>query len=186
MQQSMIEQFADFARPVLDLPIVRRTRRNHGLEHATIHILSERIRNLRMAGRSTDSGFILMGEAPTEMVESAVNEALRRMRNGEHHLAVHPNCGTNLVTTGLLTTSAAMLGFTGASRKDAWNRMPAVMALMMAAILFSQPLGSSLQRHITTDGDPQDLTIVSITREQFRFPFSREPMTVHRVVTRSS
>jgi hypothetical protein len=186
MQQSMIEQFADFARPVLDLPVVRRTRRNHGLEHATIHILSERIKNLRMAGRSTDSGFVLIGEAPTDIVESAVHEALRRMRNGEHHLAVHPNCGTNLVTTGFLTTSAAMLGFTGASRRDAWNRMPAVMALIMAAILFSQPLGSSLQRHITTDGDPQDLTIISIKRDQFRFPFSREAVTMHRVVTHSS
>jgi hypothetical protein len=186
MQQSMIEQFASLARPVLDLPMIRRTRRNHGLEHATIHILSQRIKDLRMAGRSTDSGFVLLGEAPTEMVESAVHEALRRMRNGEHHLAVHPNCGTNLVTTGFLTTMAAMLGFTGASRRDVWNRMPAVMALVMAAILFSQPLGASLQRHITTDGDPSDLAVVSIRRELFRWPFSKTPVTMHRVITHSS
>lgn len=186
MQQSMIEQFASFARPVLDLPIVRRTRRNHGLEHATIHILSQRVKDLRMAGRSTDSGFVLLGDAPTEMIETAVHDALRRMRNGEHHLAVHPNCGTNLVTTGFLTTTAAMLGFAGANRRDLWNRMPAVMALVMAAILFSQPLGSSLQRYITTDGDPADLSVVSIKRDQFRFPFGGSPVTMHRVITRSS
>lgn len=187
MQHSMIEQFASFARPVLDLPIIRRTRRNHGLEHATIHILSQRIKDLRMAGRSTDAGFVLLGEAPTEAVEAAVHDALRRMRSGEHHLAVHPNCGTNLVTTGFLTTSAAMLGLTGASRRgDMWNRMPGVMALVMAAILFSQPLGMSLQRYITTDGDPADMTIISIRREQFRWPFSAEPVTMHRVITRSS
>jgi hypothetical protein len=186
MQQSMIEQFASFARPVLDLPIVRRTRRNHGLEHATIHVLSQRVKDLRMAGRSTDSGFVLIGEAPTEMIESAVHDALRRMRNGEHSLAVHPNCGTNLVTTGFLTTLAAMLGFAGASRRDVWNRMPAVMALIMAAILFSQPLGASLQRYITTDGDPGDLTVVSIKRGQFRVPFGGAGVTMHRVITRSS
>jgi hypothetical protein len=186
MQQNMIERFASFAQPVLDLPLIRRTRRNHGLEHATIHILSQRVKDLRMAGRSTDSGFILLGEAPTEMIEASVHEALRRMRGGEHHLAVHPNCGTNLVTTGFLTTMAAMLGFTGASRRDVWNRMPAVMALVMAAILFSQPLGASLQRHITTDGQPGDLAVISIKREQFRWPFSKTPVTMHRVITRSS
>ena len=186
MQQGLIEQFATFARPVLDLPVVRRTRRNHGLEHATIHILSQRIKDLRMAGRSTDSGFILLGDAPTDSIESAVNEALRRMRNGEHHLAVHPNCGTNLVTTGFLTTMAAMLGLTGASRRDVWNRMPAVMALTMAAILFSQPVGASLQRHITTDGNPADLEVISIRREQFHWPFSRNAVTMHRVITHSS
>ena len=186
MQQSMIEQFASFARPVLDLPIIRRTRRNHGLEHATIHILSQRVKDLRMAGRSTDSGFVLLGEAPLEAIEAAANDALRRMRNGEHNLAVHPNCGTNLVTTGFLATMAAMLGFAGANRRDVWNRMPGAMALVMGAILFSQPLGSSLQRHITTDGDPADLAIVSIRREQFRWPFSRNPVTMTRVITRSS
>jgi hypothetical protein len=186
MQHSLIEQFASVARPLLDSPIIRRTRRNHGLEHATIHILSQRVKDLRMAGRSTDSGFVLLGDAPLEAVEAAVHDALRRMRSGEHQLAVHPNCGTNLVTTGFLATMAAMLGFAGANRRDLWNRMPGAMTLVMAAILFSQPLGSSLQRYITTDGDPADMTIVSIRREQFRWPFSSGPVTMTRVVTRSS
>jgi hypothetical protein len=176
----MIERFAGVVRPLLHLPVVRRTRRNHGLEHATIHILAARVRNLRMAGRSDAGGFVLLGDAPTPMIEAAVYDALRRMRAGEHHLAVHPNCGTNLVTTGLLTTSAAMLGFSGASRRAAWERLPMVMVAVMAAILFSQPLGASLQRHITTDGDPADLEIVGIERRAVG------SMIVHRVTTRSS
>src|SRR4051812_38026749 len=109
-----VERFADFARPVLDFPLVRRTRRNQELEHGTIQILSQRVNNLHMDDRSTDSGFVLLGEAPSEQVEAAVREALRRMRGGEHGLAVHPNCGTNLVTTGLMTSVAAMLGLSGA------------------------------------------------------------------------
>src|SRR5690606_14137353 len=94
--EMMLEQLAHSAKPVLDLPIVRRTRRNHGLEHATITLLSRRIKGLQMAGRSDENGFTLMGEAPTDQIEASVNEALRRMRAGEHNLAVHPNCGTNL------------------------------------------------------------------------------------------
>lgn len=181
-----VEQLADSIRPVLDLPIVRRTRRNHGLEHATIHLLSNRIKDLKMAGRSDGSGFVLMGEAPTETIEASVRDALRRMRGGEHHLAVHPNCGTNLVTTGLMTSAAAMIGLAGANRREVFNRLPTLMVLMIAALIFSQPLGLSLQKYITTDGDPADLEVIRITRSEMRTPFSTNPITVHRVTTRSS
>jgi hypothetical protein len=186
MTVMLVERFAEFAQPVLDLPLVRRTRRNHGLEHATITILSQRVKNLRMAGRSSDSGFILLGEAPTEQIESAVRDALRRMKAGEHGLAVHPNCGTNLVTTGLMASLAAMIGLSGASRRDAWNRLPTVMVLVMLALIFSQPLGLSLQKYITTDGDPADLEVLTIQRSQMQTPLSSSPITVHRVTTRST
>ena len=181
-----VERFANFARPVLNLPLVRRTRRNHGLEHATITILSQRVRNLKMAGRSDTGGFVLLGDAPTDAIEDAVYEALRRMRGGEHGLAVHPNCGTNLVTTGMMTSVAAMIGLSGASRRDAWNRLPAVLMLVMVALIFSQPLGLSLQKYLTTDGDPADLEIISIKRSTMQTPLSSNPMTVHRVTTYSS
>ncbi len=181
----MFEQLAIAARPILDLPLVRRTRRNHGLEHATIHVLASRVKGLQMAGRSTEGGFILIGEAPTETVESAVNEALRRMRAGEHSLAVHPNCGTNLVTTGLMTSVVGMLGMSGANRRDTFNRLPAVMVMMMFTVLFSQPVGTALQKHFTTDGNPADLEVISITRSQMTMPFGK-PVAMHRVVTRSS
>ena len=182
----MLEQMATRARPILDLPLIRRTRRNHGLEHATIHVLSGRVQGLQMAGRSSEGGFILLGDAPTETIEASVHEALRRMRSGEHGLAIHPNCGTNLVTTGFLTSMAGILGVTGASRKDTFNRLPVVMILMMGALLFSQPLGMQLQKYFTTDGDPADLEIVSVTRSQMTLPFGRGPMTIHRVTTRSN
>ena len=91
----MWEQLATAAKPILDLPVVRRTRRNHGLEHATIHVLSSRIKGLQMAGRSTDSGFVLLGEAPTELVEASVRDALSRMRE----------------VTALLFASQAEVGF---------------------------------------------------------------------------
>jgi hypothetical protein len=120
---------------------------------------------------------------PTEAVEKAVAEALRRMRNGEHHLAVHPNCGTNLLTTGLLVSLVGLIGMAGSSRRDSFNRLPMVMLAMMFAVLYSQPLGMNLQRYFTTEGDPGDLDIVQVTRSRFTIPLIGS-LTVHRVSTR--
>ncbi|MBE0688487.1 MAG: hypothetical protein IH587_00015 [Anaerolineae bacterium] len=183
---TMIEQIARASQPLLQIPVIRRTRRNHGLEHATITILSGRLRGLRMAGRSDAGGYVLLGDIPTDSVEQAAHDALQRLRNGEPKLAIHPNCGTNLVTTALLTSVAAMVGLTGADRRAWFARLPLVMALVIVAGILSQPLGLSLQRHITTDGDPGDLEIKDITRHQVTMPFSSKPMIMHRVNTRSA
>ena len=182
----MIESFATVASPVLSMPIVRRIRRNHGLEHATIHLLSKKIRNLKMAGRADTQGFLLYGDAETELIRTCVTEALHRMQNGDHMLAVHPNCGTGLVTTGLMTSMAAIIGLRGAREtfEDSFNRLPLVMLLTIGAPIVSQPIGLSLQQHITTLGDPGDLELVDVTKHEVKTPFSSEPMTVHRVRTR--
>jgi len=182
----MLEELAILARPVLDMPVIRQVRRNHGLEHATVTILSSRIRGLRMSGRSSANGFVLFGDVPTDAVEAAAHDALNRMRGGEHHLAIHPNCGTNLVTTGMLTSLVALFGFAGTKRRDSFNRLPVVMVMMMVVVLYSQPLGMSLQKYFTTDGDPADLEIIRITRSEMRTPFSSEALTVHSVLTKSS
>jgi hypothetical protein len=181
----MVEQLATLAAPVLKLPIIRRTRRNHGLEHAAIHVLTQRW-GYRLSGRSTDSGFVLLGDVPTSAVEEAVHEALRRMRNGEHNLAIHPNCGTNLATTSFLAALVGVVSLGGVSTRDRFNRLPVVMVMMMVVILFAPLLGMDLQRHITTDGDPGDLEIRQITRREVRTPFNSEALVIHRVETYST
>jgi hypothetical protein len=179
----MIERFAQIARPVLEWSMIRRIRRNHGLEHATVHILSGMVKGAHLAGRSSDSGFVILGDVPTDAVESAVREALHRMRSGEHRLAIHPNCGTNLVTAGGLTTLVALAGLRTSDDKSVIERLPMIMTLMMLAVLFSQPLGMSLQEHFTTEGDPGDLELVSVNRYTMSFPFGGHPVIVHSVTT---
>lgn len=175
----------DALQPLLDLPLVRQTRRNHALEHATIHVLASRIPRLRMAGRSNHRGFVLLGDADTDQVVRAVSDALSRMKRGERGLAIHPNCGTNLVTTGYLTSLVALIGLQGASRReDAFNRLPGLMVAMMVAVLVSQPIGTWLQRHVTTDGDPADTEVISIKRDEVRW--LGRPVVIHRVQTRSA
>ncbi len=179
----VIADLATLARPVLSLPIVRRVRRNHGLEHATIHILTRSHGGLRLAGRSDNGGFFLYGSVPTPEVERAAREALSRMRAGQHDLAIHPNCGTNLLTTGTLATLAALLGLAGAesSLEKKLERFPTILVLVMGVLILAPGLGLALQRHFTTLGEPGDLEIIRIEQHEVRSPFG--PVTVHRVDT---
>ena len=152
---------------LLEIPGVDRTRRNHGLEHATITILSQRIRGLSLVGRSTPNGFHLYGDVTTEQLRDAVEEALRRMKAGEVGLAVHPNCGTNFVTAGIAAGMAAYIGFLGANSAVARrDRLPLVALLATGALIFAQPLGLEVQRLITTSGEMRDMRVSHIDRRQ--------------------
>jgi hypothetical protein len=177
-----VEPTTEALQSVLDFPLVRRIRRNHGLEHATIHVLSQKLSSLTVVGRSDGRGFSLIGDAPSDLISEAVQEALDRMRRGEHDLAVHPNCGTNIVAVaalGALTTLVALIG-SERERRGKLVRLPLVMTGLMGAMIVGQPLGLSLQKHITTLGDPGDLQILSITRSM------RGGVTVHRIETNST
>jgi hypothetical protein len=163
---------------ILDIPVLSRIRRNHGLEHATITLLSQRFPNLRMAGYSFPGGFILLGDIPTADVRELVAQALSRMNNGERHLAVHPNCGTNYAVSGLVAGTLAWLGMAGAkSKRDQFERLPLVVTLATLWFIISAPLGPKVQEYVTTSGDPQGLSIVDI------FPVRYGEFSLHRIVT---
>ncbi|MFP4322941.1 MAG: DUF6391 domain-containing protein [Anaerolineales bacterium] len=183
----MIEQMAQTARPVLEWGIVRRVRRNHGLEHATIHMLTRRQRVLRIAGRADNRGFFLYGETDTDTVREAAEEALARMKRGEAKWAVHPNCGTGLVVSSAMTSGAALLGLAGVEGDrpaQFFARLPMVMFLTVVALLASRPAGLSIQRHITTSGMPGDLEIAQVIRREVTIPMGGT-LTVHRILTRN-
>lgn len=150
------------SKKLMDLiPFISQVRRNHGLEHATLHVLSERFQGLGMAGVSGLRGFLLMADLPTETVADAALEALKRLKNGEEALAVHPHCGTNLAASTLLvalTTFFAMAGF-GKNSKLKLSRLPLAILLAVPVYFFSRPLGPWLQRTLTTSAMPEDMTL---------------------------
>ena len=163
---------------ILDLPIVSRTRRNHGLEHATINILSARFPSRRLAGYSFPGGFFIFGDIATTDVREAVVQALARMNNGERQLAIHSGCGTNYIASGLVAGLLAWLGMVGSkTKRDQIERLPMVLVLATFGLIASQPLGPFLQQRITTSGDPQGLSIADI------FPIRFGSFSLHRVVT---
>ena len=160
----------------LNLSLVARVRRNHALEHATIHVLTEKHRSLSVVGRSTPSGFYLYGNLTTEMVVEAAQEALARLRAGEHHLAIHPKCGTNLVTAGSMAGLATFVVL-GGSKKRRIDLLPSALLAATAALLLAQPIGPLLQARVTTLADLGDLTIKGVRREE------RRNLMVHFVET---
>src|SRR5437588_8796691 len=97
-----------------DILFGRRIRQNHALEHATITILSRVVPDLRVSARSSSSGFIIFGDVDLGQLRRALDEALQRLQAGEAELAIHPNCGTNLVVGVSLVTLGTLLGMTSA------------------------------------------------------------------------
>lgn len=164
---------------ILDWGPVARVRRNHALEHATLQVLAEKNPRLNMAGYSDSRGFWLIGEGDTQDIEVAAHEALARLNNGESSLAVHPNCGTNLVTTSFVAGALAWLGMLGAGRsgRERVERLPMVITLVTMGILAAQPLGPYMQAHVTTDAATQGMEIISIERS------ARGEIPLHRVLT---
>jgi hypothetical protein len=160
---------------VLDLPLVLETRRNHALEHATLHVLA-RTHKISMAGHSNPTGFFLLGDLQLEDIAMAADEALTRLRSGESGLAVHEGCGTNLATTAALSATFAWAPLRGV-KSMRWRLMLIPLAVVFAAFgyLLSKPLGPWLQKYITTEADMGRMQITDIR-------FVRNG--VHRIITK--
>jgi hypothetical protein len=165
---------------LLEVYPVGRIRRNHGFEHATLHVLGGRFPRLSIAGHSDAGGFWIVGEVATEDLTSAVQEALRRLQSGEARLAVHPNCGTNFATAGTMAGVAAALAMfgSGSRLRDKFERLPLAATVATLALMVAQPVGMFLQERVTTSGTPGGLEIVEIRETR------RGKVKVHRIVTR--
>jgi len=139
-------------------------RQTHALEHATLTLLSQRYPGVRLAGRSTPGDFIVYGDLPTAAVRQAAEEGLARLQAGEHELAIHPQCGTNLAVGGTLGLLLPLLGLGARSRLVRWASL---LLGLGAAIVAAQPLGRLAQQHITTSTDLAGIRIASVQRQGF-------------------
>lgn len=167
--------------PKISLPQwIERVRRNHALEHATLHVLAQRKPHTSMAGQSDFFGFWILGDVTLEEVQESVAEALQRLRSGERELAVHPFCGTNLVAAALLGGAAALVAFWGSGRRlrDKFERLPLAISLSGLSLILARPLGVWLQRTLTTSAEAMTLEVRSIRKVQ------RGWMRAYRISTR--
>lgn len=161
---------------ILDLPLILETRRNHALEHATLKVISPKYPAVPMGGHSNPTGFFILGDVHIEDLRDAVEEARERLNAGERELAIHPGCGTNYATSGLLAGAVAWFGLSGDARwtKKLW-RIPFIVPLALLVWGLSQPLGPRLQAQVTTETDLGDLQVFSIMQVR---------PGLHRIVTR--
>ena len=149
-------------------------RQHHAIEHAIVTLLSLRMPGVPLMARSDLQGFILFGDVDQHVVEEVAREALSRLQAGEHNLAVHPNCGTNLVTSGMLSGMAVM-AVTG-GRKRSWSdRLPASLLAATLALIFAVPAGRWMQQNVTTSPHVQGLRIQGVT------PLKGGPVARHRI-----
>ncbi len=135
----------------------RQRRRNHALEHATVHVLEERAgRPLSLSGLAEKDGFLLVGINNAEEALDAAREALRRLQGGEHRLAIHPRCGTTLVAAQGI---AALTVLTFLVLMPRLFFVGVLVALVLAAWL-ARPVSLVLQRFVTTSTDLDHLRVV--------------------------
>ena len=154
---------------------IRRIRRNHALEHATIAVLLEQGARPPLGGYSTSGGFFIFGSEPTDRVTQAAEQALARLAGGEGELGISPYCGTNLVTGALLSgiLSALIMG----RGRHRMRRVPHLAVAVLGATIVSRPLGRALQRHFTTLADMNGMEIAGVRR------FRVGSFTIHRFGT---
>ncbi len=149
---------------ILETKPISTVRRNHGIEHATVHVLTTIDPTIRLVGRADTGGFNIYGEVDAEMLQGAAHVALQRLQNGENSLAVHPRCGTNLVVAGLLSAVAAIVAM---GRKPSLKKLPDVILATTIAAYFAQPLGLKMQEYVTTSPDAAGARITGITPSRF-------------------
>ena len=70
------------AKSPLDMGIISLIRRNHGLEHATLTLLSRKVPGGSFSGHSDRKGFWVVGNVSTDLLLETVQEALKRMKKG--------------------------------------------------------------------------------------------------------
>lgn len=162
----------------LDLPVLAALRRNHAVEHATMHLLARRLPALNAVARTATDGFYVYGRVPTHALADTAAEALGRLQAGETELAIHPRCGTNLVVSGLLAALAALLAM-GRS-KPRLSRLPNLFLATMIAVIAAQPLGLLIQERVTTSPDVASLEVIEVTCQLLG------PFMVHKVKLQSS
>jgi hypothetical protein len=140
------------------LQLARRTRQHHAIEHATLHLMSRRGHQGHLSGYSDPFGFTIFGETDVESVRRGVGDALLRLQAGEGSLAIHPNCGTNFVTTGVLVTLTALIT---TRRANPFERFAMTLLAILPMVVVGKATGLYLQRY-TTLADVSDRWVADI------------------------
>ncbi len=138
---------------------VTAVRRNHALEHATVAVLLARRGPMRLAGRASVDGFVILGDVDTDELHAAALDALRRLQAGQASLAVTALCGTNIAVAAFAAAAAAT-----AVLRNGRGRLGNAFVAATFAVIGAQPLGLLLQRHVTTSPDLASVSVVSTER----------------------
>jgi hypothetical protein len=129
----------------------RHTRVIHGLEHACVKLL-QRDGHRPLRGLTHPGSFEIDvahdGRTSPKDLRRVVNEAIKRIRNGERALAHDPRCGTSLLVGALLAAVVILAATSTGLLLDVPLQPLAAIAIAAVAVarLGSRPLGLLAQR----------------------------------------
>ena len=140
-------------------------RRNHAVEHGTIHCYLRRHgRNKKIGGRAKSNGFRVSGIRSAKEIRDAFGEFLTLNEEERWSMAISNRCGSMLVIAqgiGVILLLSALAIFT------IWELSFPVIALILGAqfllfLAFRRPLGRLLQRRRLLSLDFKDAKILDI------------------------
>jgi hypothetical protein len=158
-------------RELRDLAKDRTTRIIHGLEHAAAKILENE--GVSVLGGLTHPGYFELYFEPESVdrdqprrLRRAVTSAIRRIRDGERGLALHPRCGTSLLVTVLLV---ALVALAAACIGLLVQLSPTVLlfvgiGMVLTVVVAARPLGLLTQRLLTVSTKLRSARVLRIVR----------------------
>ena len=149
------------------IALLQRIRRNHAIEHATLHMLARSTARVRLLGQSDAGGITFYGDADDAQLRQALDQGLRALQAGAAELAVHPRCGSGVTVTGLLALVPAWVLLTELERRRPSLRVPLALLGLVSAAVLAPPLALTAQACVFTEAEVASARILSLTRYQF-------------------
>jgi hypothetical protein len=147
----------------LDLP----TRRNHAIEHATIHYL-EKNGTKRFSGRADRNGFRLCGESSAQEIRTAFEQVQQVVRERGQLPYISVRCGSNVVTAlglALVLLTTVVLG--SVLLPPSWPvRAAALASVFLVFVVVRRRIGNSIQRRFFMTMDFDGISLGRIRKIQ--------------------
>jgi hypothetical protein len=158
---------------MLQITFDMRRRRNHALEHATVNVLEQRYQaRMPVGGFAEPDGFFVQGPVNAQLVLDAAKEGLQRLKAGETELALHPRCGTMIVSGQLISAITFFATLISLGNFSFLNVILSMLFSLFTARLLAQPVGLFLQRTITTSTDVEGMHIDRLDAQMPQNPFT--------------
>ena len=157
------------------------TRRNHALEHATIHLLEASGRR-RLSGQAARNGFRVCGSLSAKEIRAAFDQVRRMIRDDQQLPYISRGCGSNIVSAlGLaLVLLLAVALISVLIQPPLMIRASALGIVVFVFAAMRHGIGNWLQRRFFMATDFDEVSVRDI-REVPARPMERRP--VHFVAT---
>src|SRR5258708_20468204 len=108
-------------------------------------------------------GFFQAEDGIRDVLVNGVQTCALPLDAGDAELAIHPNCGTNLVVGVSLLTAGTLLGMTSSHTR---TRIASTAVSSVAGLMAARPLGELVQKHFTTLPDLEGVRVTDIFRRK--------------------